>query len=558
MTSAVISESKNSFMNFATQSNNKQEDAQIAFGQMMQGMTKDLMNTQNSMSETSFGVNGQSSVNTKGGYADQQDYARSAKSDRSNDSEQYGRDEVKMRKAEKPADSSDDSRVQQSGEDKVQTQKAEANDTSSVKEENGEETANESTYQSMIDLLLQMQTQVTQILDTDVRDMMQAMKDLDLTAADLLNPENMQQLMLTLTGEEEASLLTDEGLYDTLQQLLNLGAEVKESVQDLSKQLEGVSTEWNELSEVLGEKLFAMTGVEEPKEADSIPFFDDNQLTAGSDNKIAILENGKQDFEKAEDGRREPANDSLTAYNVKDADDSTSLQNGAGDARGNSQDANAKEETQREQTIQNSSESRIVKDYKEADTSQTDRPLFADFMNNADSANVNMVQELTQASGASNTDAGEIMKQIVDYMKTMRNGEMSEVEMQLHPSELGTIHISVASKNGMITAQFTAQDEAVKQVLENQIDVLRENLTQSGVKVEAVEVTIASHEFERNLEQQASQDEQAERQANERKKGLRRINLDFAEDGADAPMDDAEAITRDMMMRHGNSLDYMA
>ena len=30
---------------------------------------------------------------------------------------------------------------------------------------------------------------------------------------------------------------------------------------------------------------------------------------------------------------------------------------------------------------------------------------------------------------------------------------------------------------------------------------LRESLNQSGVKVDAVEVTVASHEFEKNLEQ---------------------------------------------------------
>ena len=52
----------------------------------------------------------------------------------------------------------------------------------------------------------------------------------------------------------------------------------------------------------------------------------------------------------------------------------------------------------------------------------------------------------------------------------------------------------------MVTAQLAVENEAVKQALESQMVIVRENMNNQGLKVEAVEVTIASHEFEQNLE----------------------------------------------------------
>ena len=41
----------------------------------------------------------------------------------------------------------------------------------------------------------------------------------------------------------------------------------------------------------------------------------------------------------------------------------------------------------------------------------------------------------------------------------------------------------------------------VKEALESQLVLFKQNMNQAGVKVDAVEVTVGSHELERNLEQ---------------------------------------------------------
>ena len=43
------------------------------------------------------------------------------------------------------------------------------------------------------------------------------------------------------------------------------------------------------------------------------------------------------------------------------------------------------------------------------------------------------------------------------------------MEIQLNPENLGKINLTVVAKDGMITAQLTAQNEAVKNAIENQI-----------------------------------------------------------------------------------------
>ena len=170
------------------------------------------------------------------------------------------------------------------------------------------------------------------------------------------------------------------------------------------------------------------------------------------------------------------------------------------------------------------------------------------------------VEALTQETEAADSylDAGQIMKQVTDFMRNHLNAQGSSVELQLHPASLGTLNISVTAKNGIVTAQFTAQDEAVRAILEGQVAELRSRLDEQGVKVEAIEVTVSSHEFERNLEQNADQDADERGEAGAKRRTTRRLNLDELGDEDAEELDDAEMIARDMMRIHGNRLDYLA
>ncbi len=74
----------------------------------------------------------------------------------------------------------------------------------------------------------------------------------------------------------------------------------------------------------------------------------------------------------------------------------------------------------------------------------------------------------------------------------------------------------------MITAQFLTQNETVKAAIESQIVQLKNSFEEQGIKVESVEVAVANHSFERNLNGEGSRQQQSQ---DGRRKGTRRVNL---------------------------------
>lgn len=148
-------------------------------------------------------------------------------------------------------------------------------------------------------------------------------------------------------------------------------------------------------------------------------------------------------------------------------------------------------------------------------------------------------------------DAESVIRQIVERAQVAVREDVSSFEMQLNPEHLGRIHLSVVAKDGMVTAQIAAENALAKEVLESQIVVLKENLNNQGIQVEAVEVTIASHEFERNLDEQQNQNQASQ---DNRKK---RFRFDVME-ASEEEMTPADVIMRDMMLANGNQINYMA
>lgn len=110
-----------------------------------------------------------------------------------------------------------------------------------------------------------------------------------------------------------------------------------------------------------------------------------------------------------------------------------------------------------------------------------------------------------------------IIRQITDDIKMHVSSNTTSLEIQLEPESLGRVSLVVASKAGSVTVQLTVQNEVAKEAIESQIAQLKENLDNQGLKVEAVEVTIASKEFEENLDKGNNQSDQKDEKGNRRR-----------------------------------------
>ena len=216
---------------------------------------------------------------------------------------------------------------------------------------------------------------------------------------------------------------------------------------------------------------------------------------------------------------------------------------------------NAGEGTQKEQTEQR----------KERTDRFEERAMDAVAQLNADTANADVadiadtVRTQTEQLRYT-TNPQEIMDQVIDQIKTQVKDDMTSLDMVLHPASLGHVALNLTSRDGAVTAQLTAQNENVREALQSQIQILKENLEQAGVKIEAVEVTVSSHAFEQNLEQGNDSESEAQMQERERlRRATHRINLGGSDgegiEGIDE-IGEAEAVNVAMMQADGRRLDY--
>ena len=152
----------------------------------------------------------------------------------------------------------------------------------------------------------------------------------------------------------------------------------------------------------------------------------------------------------------------------------------------------------------------------------------------------------------------DIMNQIVNQASMTITETVTRMEMELNPQHLGRMIMQVAQQEGVVTARLIAQNENVRAAIETQIAQLRENLEQRGIRVDAVEVTVGTHEFERNLEEGMSQ-QQFEGNEEERRGDQRARNRNLNRDELDelaGDLTEEEELAAQIMRDNGGTLDY--
>ena len=148
----------------------------------------------------------------------------------------------------------------------------------------------------------------------------------------------------------------------------------------------------------------------------------------------------------------------------------------------------------------------------------------------------------------------DIVNQVIDQIKLTSGKELTSIEVMLNPERLGSVHVTVSAKNGILTAQIAAQNEQVKTALENQMTTLRENFENQGIKVDAVEITVMTHQFEagQNFGQNESERKQSERKLN------KKLDLSAYDDEVDDEFSDDESRRKDSIQNGNCSVEYIA
>lgn len=371
------------------------------------------------------------------------------------------------------------------------------------------------------------------VSDEQVED---AMSILGLQWMDLLNPASLSQLVTQLTGTEDAcSLLMSEEFTNIMQNTDAL-------VQSLSETLGISKDEWVALQNQLAE------------------------LTADFNETVDMADGGVQEIAPQTDATITSQDTIVMAATVQMTHTTEETQNVQPEEE--TEDAapviqvNASEDAQTENNVSENASGEMgepaAQSQKTKESSVNEHAQNMEFQVRAEQQTV-APEEVNKVASRTTIDVQDIMNQITEFAKVNLSPENSSIEMQLNPENLGKVYLHIAAtKEGNITAELAVSSETVKTALEAQIADLRTSLNQQGIKVDAVEVTIASHEFERNLEQNASGEEQqgSQREESGRTAGRRLFRGEL--DELSGLMNEEETLAAQIMKDHGNTMDVTA
>lgn len=364
-------------------------------------------------------------------------------------------------------------------------------DTSSISDVNSK-ADNKDVTDTVKEVCEDIKDAIKEEFDVSDEDIKVAMELLGLTALDLLSTAKVAELIEQLTGTDALTLITNEDMMQSFNNIINV---VDEANADIAGML-GVKTE--EVGIVLGQN-------------DIAPVVN-SEDTAKQDNvKESDAKNADDNINQTVDNQ-ESLSEVLAKKITTESD---------GKAKNNMPESN------------------------EANNKVTYADVADNMISNITDTFADIITE-----GISTVKEADIVNQVIDSVKLMASRELTSMEVMLNPEHLGSVHITVTARNGIVSAQIAAQNEQVKTALENQMVTLREQFESQGLKVDAVEITVMAHSFEagQNFGQSESERKQGESKVH-RKLDLSSFDDELEEDlESTAPAPKAE----------GSSVEYLA
>lgn len=295
---------------------------------------------------------------------------------------------------------------------------------------------------------------LAEILNVSVENLEKTLDELNLTIDSLTNSENAKDLLVALNSlESKVDLLSLDNLKEQLKGIDDLASgklddELDQSiVDDLVNQA---------IAEIDGEELAQNATEDENNSSQS-----NTQSNATQNTNVDAVE--VLDIEVSTEESVESSN--ITSA-TEDVLDEATVANG---------------------TVNNT----------QATTSQTLNTVNTEFSDMNINSNVKVgtdnsfVSQVAKSLGSSNVDTENVLKQITDAMKVDIKGDIAnEVKITLRPAHLGDVTLKIVTENGIITAQFEAESQRVKEIIESNFNQLKDSLKQQGIEISNLQVNV--------------------------------------------------------------------
>lgn len=97
----------------------------------------------------------------------------------------------------------------------------------------------------------------------------------------------------------------------------------------------------------------------------------------------------------------------------------------------------------------------------------------------------------------------EVLNQVLEQAKVIIGQDKSEMIIQLKPDHLGKIELKVVTEQGIVAAKFIAESQQVKEIIETNMQLLKDALEKQGISVDSVNVQVG-HDKQNEYQQQNS------------------------------------------------------
>ena len=83
-----------------------------------------------------------------------------------------------------------------------------------------------------------------------------------------------------------------------------------------------------------------------------------------------------------------------------------------------------------------------------------------------------------------------VIDQIINRLSVRSNGSQSEVKIRLDPPSLGTVRMNISTSADGVRTLIVAENQAVKQLIENNLSQLRDSMANQGLKLDGFSVQV--------------------------------------------------------------------
>jgi len=385
-------------------------------------------------------------------------------------------------------------------------EKAEKNEMVSSAEKTDEPAVTEAMAElvtAVMDLLSEMAEDVLSVSPQDVE---QWMITHEMSLADMLDPQNLRQLVMDLNGlNSVGGFLIDA---DALGQ-------------------------WNEIQDMLNDFLNSHEALLEQV-----------QTMESTDQKGALFLTGR--WEELQGMVQE---DDLQSIRPASVEEEPILQS----ADVISQEDGVSTQTESTDAYQTEGHEEGGEARRSVRTEHAEGQMSDGFLNRMTEAVGRAVEVMDAGNGTGQTT--NILNQIVSEIRFTMSQEVTSMDFMLNPENLGRVHISVADKGGVMTAQITVQSLEAREALESQMIILQQTFEEQGLKVESVEVNVSEFGFGDDDQTGSSQAGDGRRSGRERRSSQNRslVGLEESEE-----VSEEERLTRERMNMTGAQVDYSA